>query len=109
MVKLYLDEDVNILLVSLLRARNIEVTSTLERKMLGSTDVRQLEYASSIDSALVTHNRVDFENLFREFVQSGRTMTGIVILVRRDVHLMAQRLSRFCLQHERLENQLLYI
>lgn len=122
MVNLYLDENVNIpwppkavfssrrrLLAPILRGRNIPTTTALESKMLGVSDAEQLEFASSLDAALVTHNRVDFENLFCEYIQSGKKTAGIIILIRRDVYTMAQRLSRFCLQHKNIENQLFYV
>jgi len=109
MARLYLDEDVNVRLVPLLRARHFEVSTTLEHKMLGIDDAQQLEFALSIQSVLVTHNRVDFENLFREYVQEEKHTAGIVILIRRDVREMAQRLSRFCLTHSDIEDQLFYV
>ena len=109
MVNLYLDEDVNILLASLLRARSIVVITTLECGLLGTDDRRQLQFASSRGAAVVTHNRIDFENLYRECIQSGMTSGGIIILIRRDVYAMARRLSRFCLTHETIENQLWYV
>ncbi len=34
--------------------------------MLGRTDIEQLEYACKTDAVIVTHNRVDFENLYDE-------------------------------------------
>ena len=109
MVHLYLDEDVNVLFASLLRARNIRVSTTLENKRLGKSDREQLEFATSVDAAIVTHNRADFEKLFRQFVESGTRFSGIIILVRREVYRMAYRLSKFCLTHENIENQLWYL
>ncbi|HLX11228.1 MAG TPA: DUF5615 family PIN-like protein [Bacteroidota bacterium] len=66
MAPLYLDEDVNVLLVALLRARNIEVTSTLEQSNLGKSDREQLDYCIRSERILLTHNRVDFEKLYSE-------------------------------------------
>jgi hypothetical protein len=109
LVRLYLDEDVNVLLVSLLRARNIEVTSAREQRMLGSSDKDQLKHASNLGAGIVTHNRVDFEILFQECIEQGRTFGGIIVLVRRDVYSMARNLSRFVLTHDSIENQLWYI
>jgi len=57
-VQLYLDEDVNILLASLLRSRNISVTTTQESKNLGKSDSEQLYFARQHSLTLVTHNRV---------------------------------------------------
>ena len=109
MVKLYLDEDVNILLSALLRAPNINATTTLESDMLGASDEEQLDFALSIGAAVVTHNRIDFEALFRHYLQKQRETSGIVILIRRDVHEMARRLSGFCFAHESARNQLFYV
>lgn len=85
MVSLYLDENVNILLASLLRARNIEATTALECNMLGKSDREQLEFATSRAAAIVTHNRADFEKLFLEYVESGRRFSGTIVLIRREV------------------------
>ena len=109
MVRLYLDEDVNILLASLLRPRNITVTTTLERNMLGKSDREQLDFASANEAALVTHNRVDFENLFREHIEQGKRFSGIIILSRKNVYTLAQRLARFTATHEAIDNQLWYV
>ena len=77
--------------------------------MLGRSDRDQFEYAVQIKAAFVTHNRADFENLFREYIEKGKSFPGIIILIRRDVYRMAQLLSRFVLTHESIENQLWYI
>lgn len=109
MAKLYLDEDVNILLASLLRSRNIDVVTTLEANRLGASDTDQLTFASSLQAAIVTHNRVDFEELFREYLAEGKNHWGIVVLVRRNVHMMTERLVRFGISSEDTENRLFYV
>lgn len=109
MVKLYLDEDVHGLLASLLRARNISVETTPESGMLGKGDNDQLDYATARNAVIVTHNRVDFEKLFAEYVEHRKTQGGIIILIRREVYVMASRLSKFVLLHDDLKNQLWYV
>ena len=109
MVRLYLDEDVHGLLSKLLRARNILVETTQESNMLGRTDNEQLGYAIQTNSAIVTHNRVDFENLNTEYIQAGRAHLGIIILIRREVFVMSNRLSKFVLSHDNIKNQLWYV
>ena len=109
MVSLYLDEDINIVLASLLRARNIVVSTTLESNMLGRSDREQLDFATLHGSAIVTHNRVDFENLFSQYTVHEKKFSGIVVLIRRNVPQMAQRLSRFALSYETIDNQLWYV
>jgi len=108
-INLYLDENVNILLATLLRARSINVITTRESDMLGKGDEEQLEYAVNQKAAIVTHNRVDFENLYRTYMEEKKTHSGIIILIRRDVYLMAKKLSRFVTIHENIENQLWYV
>lgn len=109
MVNLYLDEDVNILIATLLRTGTINVITTLESDMLGSEDDVQLEYATGKNAAIVTHNRVHFENLFEKYVEKNKTHAGIIILIRRDVYLMARKLSKFAITHDDISNQLWYI
>ena len=77
--------------------------------MLGKSDREQLQFASQRGAAVVTHNRVDFEKLFREYIELGRNFSGIIILVRRNVYQMAQHLSRFALAHESINDQLWYV
>jgi len=108
-VRLYLDEDVNVLLAPLLLARNIRVSTALENKMLGKSDGEQLAFAARLDAAIVTHNRGDFEKLFQQSIEQGIPFAGIIVLIRRDVRGMANRLTRFCLSHENIQNQLWYI
>jgi predicted nuclease of predicted toxin-antitoxin system len=109
MVDLYLDEDINILVATLLRARNIIVTTTMGNKMLGSSDDAQLEYAAANKLSIVTHNRVDFENLYRVYAETNRNHSGIIVLIRRDVYDMSRRLAKFSLTHETIPNQLWYV
>ena len=109
MASIYLDENVNVLLSSLLRARNIHVVTALESTMLGKSDDEQLVFASQHGYALVTHNRIDFENLFRKYVEQNKGFSGIIILRRRNVYQMAQRLSKFTLMHDNIDGQLWYV
>lgn len=109
MAKLYLDEDVHGLLAALLRARNISVETTQESNMLGESDEDQLTYAIKSKAALVTHNRVDFENLHTRYLEKSIKHYGIIILIRRDVHLMGNRLSRFLQTHDEITNKLWYV
>ena len=91
MVKLYLDEDVHGLMAKLLRARNIAVETTQESKMIGKSDREQLDYAVQAKAVIVTHNRVDFENLNTEYIEKGKNHNGIVVLIRREVYLPTGR------------------
>ena len=77
--------------------------------MLGKNDREQLEYAINTNSVFVTHNRVDFENLFTDYIQQKKSHYGIIVLIRREVYVMANRFSKFALSHDDIANQLWYV
>ena len=81
--ELYIDEDVSALLTKLLRSRGFVVTSAQEVGMLGCSDEEQLAQASSQRKALLTHNRVHFEALVRQYYATGRNHYGVIIAGRR--------------------------
>ncbi len=109
MAHLYLDENVDVLLAKLLGARNIKVTTTLESKMLREGDTNQLDFASSINAAIVTHNRGDFQKLFADYIEHGKEFSGIIIMEYRNVHELAQRLVSFLSEHDDITNQIWYV
>lgn len=90
-IALYLDEDVDVLLVRLLRARGYAATTTQEAGNLGASDDQQLAYAVAHEMALLTHNRADFR-LAQDRFQRGEEHAGIIIAVRHPAHEIARRL-----------------
>jgi predicted nuclease of predicted toxin-antitoxin system len=58
-IRLYLDEDVNVLVADLLRARGFDVITARDAEQLSITDVAQFAYAVNQGRTLVTHNRID--------------------------------------------------
>ena len=90
-IDLYLDEDVDVLVAELLRARGF-VALTQEAGRLGSTDEQQLLYAISERQALLTHNRTDFERLATASYAAARKHYGIIIATRHDAHELVRRL-----------------
>jgi hypothetical protein len=91
-IELYLDEDVDVLLADLVRARGFSVTTTVEAGQLGKTDAEQLAYAVSQELALLTHNRVHFEILAQEYSAEGRTHFGIILASRHSPYEILRRL-----------------
>ena len=65
-VSLYLDEDVSVLLATLVTARGFVVHTTVGAGRRGTTDEQQLEYAADQGLTLLTQNRADFEDLARD-------------------------------------------
>jgi predicted nuclease of predicted toxin-antitoxin system len=110
-IRLYLDEDVDVLVATLLRARGFEATTTLEAKNVGATDAAQLAHAVEQDCALLTHNRADFEELASEYLARGQKHHGMIIAVRRTPYELARRLLEILNQvtADEMVNQIRYI
>lgn len=108
---LYLDEDVAVLVATLLQARGLDVTTTREQNMLGRMDRDQLLYAASLQRCFLTHNRVDFESLYGELVAEARWHSGIIIASRRNPYALAKDIALLLdtVAADEVENQLLYI
>ena len=110
-IELFLDEDVDVLVAGLVRARGFKATTTQEAGRKGKDDADQLAYAVCQQSTLVTHNRMHFEALAQEYLAAGRIHYGIIIAVRRPVYQMARRLLTI-LNHvtsDEMQNQIRYI
>jgi hypothetical protein len=72
-IDLYLDEDVNVLIADLVRARGFQVTTTQAAGQIGTTDANQLAFAASQRKAILTHNRVHFETLAQRYFEEKKT------------------------------------
>ena len=69
-------------LVRGLRARGLDVSTTLEAGLLGEPDVVQLEYASAHNLVLFTFNVGDFCRLHGEYLKLEKDHSGIVVVPR---------------------------
>ncbi|WRH64998.1 MAG: DUF5615 family PIN-like protein [Planktothrix sp. GU0601_MAG3] len=108
---LYTDEDVSVLVATLLRSRGFNVTTSLEQGMLGKSDQDQLIYTAKSDRCLLTHNRVDFEQLHLEYIAKKRNHSGIIIVPQKIPYEIAQRVAILLdtLTADEIFNQLLYV
>src|SRR3954452_8141492 len=108
---LYLDEDVDVLVASLLRARGLQMTATRDAGQLQQSDANQLMFAADEGMVLVTHNRSDFEALARLYFNNGQSHAGIIIAVRNPASVIANRLMRIVnhVTADEIENQIRYI
>ena len=91
-IEVYLDEDVDILVAAVLRARRFTATTTVEVGNRGASDADQLAYAVERGQAFLTHNRMDFETLARPYALAGHQHAGIILAARRPPHEVARRL-----------------
>lgn len=110
-IALYLDEDVDVLLADLIRARGFHVTTTREAGNLHANDAEQLTFAIQQRAAFVTHNRADFEALAKSYAATGQSHMGIIIAVRRPVHEISRRLLLILnrVTADEMQDQLRYI
>ena len=109
--RLYLDEDVDILIADLVRSRSFEVTTTNDVGRKGKSDPEQLEYAANRKLTIVTYNRIDFERLAQQHFAVNRIHYGIIIAVQRlpgDIaERLAEKLNDFTA--DEMINQIIYI
>jgi predicted nuclease of predicted toxin-antitoxin system len=82
-VSLYFDEDVSVLIAKLIGSRGFSTLTARDAGQRRATDAEQLAFAAALQSAIVTHNRSDFEELAREYIAAGKTHAEIIIAVRR--------------------------
>ena len=110
-ISLYLDEDVNVLVADLLRAKGFDAITARDAGQLHATDAEQFAYATSEARTLVTHNRTDFEELVQNYFSSEQMHYGVIFAVRRSPQEIAQRLLAI-LNHvtfDEMQNQVRYI
>jgi len=110
-IDLYLDEDVNVLVADLVRARGFQVATTQAAGQKGATDSDQLAFATSQRKALMTHNRVHFETLAQRYFEEKKPHSGIIIAVRRPPKELSRRILILLdsMTADEIENQILYI
>ena len=110
-IELYLDEDVDVLIADLLRARGFKAVTTQEAGQLGRSDEEQLAYAVDQQRAFFTHNRADFERIAEAYFATGRAHHGIIIGMRRRPYEIARQLLAILnsLTADEMKNQLRYI
>lgn len=111
-IKLYLDEDVSVLVAELLRPHGFDILSTRDANNLGKADRSQLLFATEQQRTILTHNRSDFENLHRAWLAEQQPHAGIIVANRRasasDLTRRVMKLLNLFTIDE-IRNQLLYI
>jgi hypothetical protein len=107
---LYTDEDMSALVATLLRARGLDVTTVPEQATLGKTDRAQLEFATYLGRCILTHNRIDFEQLHLQYVEEDKQHSGIIVVPQKNAYEVARRIGILvsALTADEIVNQLLY-
>ncbi|MEY2858446.1 MAG: hypothetical protein RLZZ74_2759 [Cyanobacteriota bacterium] len=110
-IELYLDEDVHVLIADLIKARGFQALTTRNAGQLQNSDPEQLNYAINHQKTLVTHNRVDFEQLAQEYFNQDKKHYGIIFATRHSPQETARRLLIILnnVTADEMENQVRYI
>jgi len=100
-----------VVVAAILRARGFEAITTRDARQLGRSDSEQLAFATGSGCILLTHNRVDFERLHREWLGARKRHAGIIIARRRQPGELAARIGRVIagLTIDDIKNQLFYV
>ncbi len=110
-IALYLDEDVDVLVAALIRARGFVATTTVDEGRRGRADADQLAFAVDRGFVFLTHNRADFEALATVYVETGRHHAGSILAVRRPPNELAGRLLRLLndVTSDEMRDRVLYL
>ena len=80
-VRLYVDEDAGEHAVIIgLRARGIDILTTLEALRDGTSDADQLAFAATQERSIYTFNVGDFAKLHNEYLRQGLEHWGIIAI-----------------------------
>jgi hypothetical protein len=109
-IALYTDEDMSTLVATLLRSRGLNITTAPEQSTLGQSDRHQLEFATSLNRCILTHNRVDFEQLHLQYIELEIQHAGIILVPQKNAYEIAQRVAILItsIVPDAIFNQLLY-
>lgn len=108
---LYLDEDVNPLLASILNQRGFSAKTTKECRMLGSTDEEQLKFATNGQYVFLTHNIADFCRLNKIYAEQKKEHFGIVLAPQWELPKFLRASLAFLQEasQKNLKNQLIWL
>ncbi len=80
-MKFYFDEDcTQHRLIAALRSHTLDVTTSLDSGMNARDDESQLTFAAGQGRILVSYNARDFASLHLDWLEHGRSHSGILIL-----------------------------
>ncbi|MGR3175044.1 MAG: DUF5615 family PIN-like protein [Candidatus Scalindua sp.] len=109
--RLYLDEDVRLLLAEVLRQRGYDTIHAVEVKRHGKSDSEQLAYAVKNHRVILTHNVRDYILLAKEYSHQGLKHNGIIVSDQVGFEELLKRVLKFLYKNskEKLENQFIWL
>lgn len=110
-IEIYLDENVHVLIAKIVRSHGFKAVTTQEAGRKGTSDPEQMDYAGEQGSAILTLNRTDFEELAKEYFDSGKNHHGIIIAADNSPQEIARRLITILndITADEMTNQIIYI
>jgi len=110
-IEIYLDENVHVLIAKIVQSHGFKAVTMQEVGHRGTSDPEQLKYANDQGYAILTHNRVDFEELAKDCFASGKNHSGIIIAADNSPQEIARRLIAILndLTADEMKNQIIYI
>jgi predicted nuclease of predicted toxin-antitoxin system len=104
--RLYLDENIPVVLALALQARGFDVVTARDRGQLGRTDLQHLRVASREERAVLTFDVADFPLAAAEHLQNGEHHWGLILAVQRrskDLGVLVGSVARFLTLVDRRE------
>lgn len=93
-IRLYLDEDtMSRSLARELRARGVDVTTTISEDMLRRDDGVQLEFAKAQGQVILTYNVGDYYNLHTKYLMEGKA-PAVIILAHQRRYTVGEQIRR---------------
>ena len=92
---LYLNENMSVHLINILKKIGINAIHTYSAGNGGTTDENQLEFATKNKYILVTHNRADFKKIHKEWLKNKKNHFGILAMSPSEEEYLADRIQRF--------------
>ena len=110
-VEVYLDENVHVLIAKIIQSHGFKAVTVQDAGRRGASDTAQLQYAVEQGYAILTHDRIDFEELAREYFASGKNHSGIVIAADNSPQEIARRMISILndFTADEMTNQIIYI
>ncbi len=110
-MKLYLDENIPVVLCTALTAHGVDCLTTQQAEKLGQPDDQQLAFATSQGRALVSFNAKDFLPLAQQWETIHRSHAGLILSKEWPIPELLRRFRRLLHHHqsETFENMILWL
>lgn len=111
MIRLYLDEDVPEAIAMALRLRGYDVITVKEASNKGLTDLDQIQYATSEERVLFTHNIADFCKIHSGYINKGYEHNGLIVSRQLPIGVIVKALLRLLssVNYGKIRNNIIWL